>query len=168
MAHIGQELALELISFPHFIEGSLCDHQRPGVLYGDGQVLSDRFGELAVFGDYRRESFASAQIASVIWKLPADLFREWVRTRPRLVIEVTRQIGAQIGLLREQGVIVGRVERHPVVIWRLRQIARPGDGVIFQSAGQGVGHFQRTQAASEPTTRRLSFSPSLLITVWAL
>lgn len=54
------------------------------------------FGELAAFGDYQRESFASAQIASVIWKLPADLFREWVRTRPRLVIEVTRQIGERM------------------------------------------------------------------------
>jgi CRP/FNR family cyclic AMP-dependent transcriptional regulator len=54
------------------------------------------FGELAAFGDYRRDSFAAAQIASFVWKIPAELFREWVRTRPRLVIELTRQIGERM------------------------------------------------------------------------
>jgi CRP/FNR family cyclic AMP-dependent transcriptional regulator len=56
----------------------------------------EAFGELAAFGDYRRDSFASAQIASVVWKIPVELFREWVRTRPKLVIALTRQIGERM------------------------------------------------------------------------
>lgn len=54
------------------------------------------FGELAAFGKYRRESFAVAQDASSVWKIPADLFRSWVVTRPKLGLEVTRQIGERM------------------------------------------------------------------------
>jgi CRP-like cAMP-binding protein len=59
-------------------------------------VPGEVFGELAAFGNYRRESFATAQSAAVVWRIPAELFREWVRTRPKLVIEVTRQIGERM------------------------------------------------------------------------
>jgi len=54
------------------------------------------FGELAGFGEYHRESFAEAQEPSLVWKIPAELFRSWVRTRPRLVVEVTRQMGDRL------------------------------------------------------------------------
>ena len=56
---------------------------------GPGEV----FGELAGFGDYPRESFAVAQIASSAWKIPVEVFRALLTARPQLVIEVTRQIG---------------------------------------------------------------------------
>lgn len=55
----------------------------------------EAFGELAVFGDYRRESFAQATRASRVWKIPGTAFRQLLTTRPNLVLAVTRQIGAR-------------------------------------------------------------------------
>ena len=54
------------------------------------------FGELAGFGDFARESFASAGERSTIWKIPVEVFRRLMRTRPGMVIEVTRQIGERM------------------------------------------------------------------------
>jgi CRP-like cAMP-binding protein len=54
------------------------------------------FGELPGFGNFARESFASAAVLSAVWKIPVDVFRALVRTRPKLVIEVTRQIGERM------------------------------------------------------------------------
>lgn len=54
------------------------------------------FGELPGFGDFARESFAAAAIHSAVWKIPVDIFRTLVRKRPKLVIEVTRQIGERM------------------------------------------------------------------------
>lgn len=54
------------------------------------------FGELPLFGEYPRESFAVAQLRSVVWKLPVTLFRSLVRVRPGVVVEVTRQIGERM------------------------------------------------------------------------
>lgn len=54
------------------------------------------FGELPGFGEYPRESFATATIASTIWKIPVPLFRELLQKRPRLTIEVTRQMGERM------------------------------------------------------------------------
>ena len=51
------------------------------------------FGELAGFGDHERESFADAEAPSTSWRLPLDLFREWVRTRPGFAHAVASQIG---------------------------------------------------------------------------
>jgi CRP-like cAMP-binding protein len=54
------------------------------------------FGELAVFGEYSRESFALAQRDSVVWQIPVSVFRGWIRERPMLVAEVARQIGERM------------------------------------------------------------------------
>lgn len=54
------------------------------------------FGELAGFGEHERKSFALAQTDCAAWKIPVKLFREWVQTRPNLVLEVTRQIGERM------------------------------------------------------------------------
>ncbi|NNL65650.1 MAG: Crp/Fnr family transcriptional regulator [Myxococcales bacterium] len=54
------------------------------------------FGELAGFGEQERKSFALAQTECVAWKIPVALFREWVTTRPHMVLEVTRQMGERM------------------------------------------------------------------------
>ncbi len=54
------------------------------------------FGELAAFGDYPRESFATAVRESRVWKIPHDSFRQLLQSRPDIVIEITRQIGARL------------------------------------------------------------------------
>jgi CRP-like cAMP-binding protein len=51
------------------------------------------FGELAGFGEYPRESFAVAAAASVVWRIPVEIFRGLLSSRPELVLVVTRQIG---------------------------------------------------------------------------
>lgn len=61
-------------------------------LIGPGEV----FGELTAFGNYARESFAEAMSRTCVWKIPSDLVRGWVRDRPRLAVEVTRQIGERM------------------------------------------------------------------------
>jgi CRP-like cAMP-binding protein len=55
----------------------------------------EAFGELAVFGDYRRESFAQATRPSRVWRIPGAAFRQLLASRPNLVLAVTRQIGAR-------------------------------------------------------------------------
>jgi CRP/FNR family cyclic AMP-dependent transcriptional regulator len=54
------------------------------------------FGELAVFGDYPRESFAQAVEASRVWKIPRRTFRPFVESRPGLAFEVSKQIGGRL------------------------------------------------------------------------
>jgi CRP-like cAMP-binding protein len=54
------------------------------------------FGELAGFGDFPRESFAAAVGASMVWKIPVDLFRSLVTARPRMTMAVTRQVGERL------------------------------------------------------------------------
>lgn len=55
----------------------------------------EAFGELAVFGDYSRESFAQATRPSRVWKIPGAVFRQLLTSHPDLVLAVTRQIGAR-------------------------------------------------------------------------
>jgi len=50
------------------------------------------FGELPGVGEYPRESFAVARVPSIVWKIPLDLFRKLMATRPSIALEVTRQI----------------------------------------------------------------------------
>lgn len=54
------------------------------------------FGELAVFGDYPRESFAQAVDPSMVWKIPRRTFQPYVASRPALAFEVSKQIGARL------------------------------------------------------------------------
>lgn len=51
------------------------------------------FGELAAFGDRPRESFADALHASLVWKIPREVFERVVSGRAALAIRVTQQIG---------------------------------------------------------------------------
>jgi len=51
------------------------------------------FGELPGFGEHPRESFAAASATSIVWKIPLDLFRKLLATRPTISIEITRQMG---------------------------------------------------------------------------
>lgn len=59
---------------------------------GPGEV----FGELPSFGDFPRESFAAAPVRSIVWKIPIEVFRRLLSTHPKLMIEVTRQIGERM------------------------------------------------------------------------
>jgi CRP/FNR family cyclic AMP-dependent transcriptional regulator len=59
-------------------------------------VPGEVFGELPGFGAFPRESFASAQGACRVWKLPVELFRNLVRTHPDLGVEVTGQIAERL------------------------------------------------------------------------
>jgi CRP-like cAMP-binding protein len=54
------------------------------------------FGELAVFGDYPRESFAQAVDPSMVWKVPRRIFQPFVESRPGLAFEVSKQIGERL------------------------------------------------------------------------
>jgi len=54
------------------------------------------FGELAVFGDYPRESFAQAVDPSMVWKIPRHSFQPYVESRPGLAFEVSKQIGERL------------------------------------------------------------------------
>lgn len=53
------------------------------------------FGELAAFGDFRRESFAEAVRSSRVWKVQASTFRQVLASAPKLVVAITRQIGTR-------------------------------------------------------------------------
>jgi CRP-like cAMP-binding protein len=54
------------------------------------------FGELAVFGDYPRESFAEAVEPSRVWKVPRQSFQPLVESRTGLAFGITKQIGARL------------------------------------------------------------------------
>jgi CRP-like cAMP-binding protein len=54
------------------------------------------FGELAVFGDTPRESFAQAVEPSMVWKIPRRVFQPYVASRPGLAFEVSKQIGERL------------------------------------------------------------------------
>lgn len=51
------------------------------------------FGELAAFGDYPRESFASAVQPSLAWRISRDVFQGVIADRPDLVVAVIQQVG---------------------------------------------------------------------------
>ena len=51
------------------------------------------FGELAVFADAPRESFAQAVEPCIAWRVPRAAFQRLIEERPSLVLEVTQQIG---------------------------------------------------------------------------
>lgn len=51
------------------------------------------FGELSVFGDYPRESFARAVQPSLVWKISREVFQGVIADRPELVMAVIRQVG---------------------------------------------------------------------------
>jgi CRP/FNR family transcriptional regulator, cyclic AMP receptor protein len=54
------------------------------------------FGELAVFTDQPRESYAQAVRPSIIWQLPRGAVREILKAHPGIVIAVTKQIGDRL------------------------------------------------------------------------
>jgi CRP-like cAMP-binding protein len=54
------------------------------------------FGELALFGVDRRESFAEAVVASAVRKVPRAAFEQLLASESRLAFEVTKQIGARM------------------------------------------------------------------------
>jgi CRP-like cAMP-binding protein len=54
------------------------------------------FGELAVFGDYPRESFAQAVEPAAAWKIPRRAFKTFVSSRPGLGFAISKQIGARL------------------------------------------------------------------------
>lgn len=62
-----------------------------------GYVLpGEVFGELAVFGERKRESFAQAVERSVVWRLPMDLFQRTLQQRANLAFAVTAQVGDRL------------------------------------------------------------------------
>lgn len=54
------------------------------------------FGELTIFGDYPRESFAQAVDPCLVWKVPRQRFQPYVESRPGLVFAISKQIGARM------------------------------------------------------------------------
>jgi CRP-like cAMP-binding protein len=54
------------------------------------------FGELGVFGDQPRESFASAVRASRVWRVPRVELKRILDTHPRIALSVTTQIGKRM------------------------------------------------------------------------
>lgn len=50
------------------------------------------FGELAVFSDRPRESFAQAVRRSVVWTVPREQFASLVKSRPEILYRVAQQI----------------------------------------------------------------------------
>jgi CRP/FNR family cyclic AMP-dependent transcriptional regulator len=62
-----------------------------------GYVLpGEVFGELAVIGDLRRESFAEAVEPTRAWKVPVGAMRELMESRPGLTYEITQQVGDRL------------------------------------------------------------------------
>ncbi len=59
---------------------------------GPGEV----FGELAAFFDEPRESFAQAARESTAWRIPREVFAAVIRSHPRAVLEVTKQVGTRL------------------------------------------------------------------------
>lgn len=54
------------------------------------------FGELSVFGNYPRESFAEAVRACRVWKIRASSFRQVMASHPAMALEITRQVGSRL------------------------------------------------------------------------
>jgi CRP-like cAMP-binding protein len=54
------------------------------------------FGELPVFGDFPRESFAATVQDSHVWKIPVGVFQTLIESRPGIALEITRQIGQRL------------------------------------------------------------------------
>jgi CRP-like cAMP-binding protein len=54
------------------------------------------FGELTVFGDYPRESFATAVEASSVWKVSRQTFQPLVTSRPGVVFGISKQVGERL------------------------------------------------------------------------
>lgn len=54
------------------------------------------FGELTIFGDYPRESFAQAVEKSVVWRIPRQVFQPYVESTPSLAFEISKQIGERL------------------------------------------------------------------------
>ena len=54
------------------------------------------FGELPVFVDDGRESFAQAAEDSTVWRIPQASFQQLLEARPGIVFEITKQIGDRL------------------------------------------------------------------------
>jgi len=54
------------------------------------------FGELTVFGDYPRESFAQAVELSVVWRIPRACFQPYLESTPGLAFAISKQIGERL------------------------------------------------------------------------
>ena len=58
-----------------------------------GYVLEGEvFGELPGFGAHPRESFAAARVPSRVWKIPLQLLRKVIESRPEVAVEIARQL----------------------------------------------------------------------------
>jgi CRP/FNR family cyclic AMP-dependent transcriptional regulator len=53
------------------------------------------FGELVVFGDFSRDSYAAATRSSRVLRVASETFRELLEARPELALVVVRQIGSR-------------------------------------------------------------------------
>jgi CRP-like cAMP-binding protein len=54
------------------------------------------FGELTVFGDYPRESFATATERSSVWKISRQTFQPLVESRPGIGFSISKQVGQRL------------------------------------------------------------------------
>ncbi len=54
------------------------------------------FGELSLFGDFPRESFAMAVRRSHIWRIPVASFRKLLESHATVAMDITRQIGQRM------------------------------------------------------------------------
>ncbi len=111
------------------------------------------FGELPGFGDHPRESFAIAGEPSLIWKIPLELFRRLVTTRPEIAIEITQQMGERMKRVesRVENLVFGDVRsRLATVLLELVEdfAPREGDGV------RELGLSQRELATLIGSTRQ--------------
>ncbi|MDJ0789671.1 MAG: Crp/Fnr family transcriptional regulator [Myxococcota bacterium] len=93
------------------------------------------FGELAVFGEYPRESFAQAVQASLVWKIPRRVFQPYVSSRPGLAFEVSKQIGGRLKRIesRVESLVFRDVRSRVVLI--LLELA---EGFGREYAGDGL------------------------------
>jgi CRP-like cAMP-binding protein len=54
------------------------------------------FGELSVFGDFPRESFAMTVEPARVWKIPQTVFRHLLESRTSVLLAIIRQIGQRM------------------------------------------------------------------------
>ena len=54
------------------------------------------FGELSVFGDFPRESFAMTVEPSRVWKVPQNVFHQLLESRTSVLLAIIRQIGQRM------------------------------------------------------------------------
>ncbi len=119
------------------------------------------FGELAVLGDYPRESFAQTIEPSVVWKIPRRIFQPYVESRPALAYEISKQIGGRLKQIESRVENLVFRDVHARVILILLELAksfgvRRDDGSVILDV-----HFTQAELATLVGSTRQSVNSSL-------